>query len=173
MEKIIIPAVSSEMDVKEIEFQIYCEDSLENELIITGLYGTDFEQACYIAITNLRRMNIKIPNYIHIHFLNYDFLKVGISCSLAIFSLLYIKIKKIDLKHNYLMTGEIDIEGNIHEIGVLNEKFDDFIKNNEIEYMIIPKTNKLNAMSNIKYNKNVIGCSNIKEVCKILEGDNK
>lgn len=171
MEKILIPAVSNDLDVKKIGFQIYIEDTADSELVITGYYSQEFEQACYIAITNLRRMQIKIPNYIHIHFLNYDFLKVGISCSLAIFSLLYMKIKNINLKNKLLVTGEIDIEGNIYEVGVIDEKFIAFSNDNSIKYMVIPQDNKLNSTDNIKFNDKVIGFKFLEELCTFLEGD--
>lgn len=126
---IIIPAVNT--DCIGITLQVYYEDSdikdSPKEFIVTGAIDSDMEQAVYIFATCLRQFHIYMPSYIHIHFPDYSIIKSGISSSVGIFMCLYFLLKNIQLKYAYLVTGELDIYGNIHEIGGMKEKKNVFL----------------------------------------------
>ena len=111
--------------------QVYYEDSdikdSPKEFIVTGAIDSDMEQAVYISVTCLRQFHIYMPSYIHIHFPDYSIIKSGISSSVGIFMCLYFLLKNIQLKYAYLVTGELDIYGNIHEIGGMKEKKNVFL----------------------------------------------
>ena len=73
-------------------------------------------------------------------------------------------VKKRTLKNKYMMTGELDIEGNIYEIGQIEEKvgvFDD----SKCDFMFIPIENKRLC----KNRDNIFGVSNIYEIQKIID----
>ena len=69
------------------------------------------------------------------------------------------------------MTGEIDIEGNIYEIGQFKEKLNAYMKS-EFDYFIVPKQNVCHSNES----SNVIPVSNIYEldiVMSVLETNNE
>ena len=149
--------------------QIYKSNDGPDELIITGQIESEIEQSVYISLTLIRKQGIKIPTYLHIHFPHYEYDKTGISASLGIFFQLFTSITNKRLKKKYIMTGEIDIEGNIYGIGQIKEKIDVF-KQNDFDYMIIPYENKNFA------EKNIIAVQNIyelNEIIKLLEDKNE
>lgn len=83
MKNVYIPTIN-ENNVQYFEVQIYYDYSDDN-LIISGYVDSEIEQSVYISLTILKSWKIKIPNFIHIHFPDYNYLKAGISASLGIF----------------------------------------------------------------------------------------
>ncbi len=156
---IFIPAIGKREGIS-FSPQIYV-DASSDELIITGQIGSEIEQAVYIAMTLIRKQEIKIPKYMHVHFPHYEYEKVGISASLGIYYCLFACLTQKKLKKTYMMSGEIDIEGNVYGIGQINEKMKVFKKSN-FDYFIIPYGNS-NFVSN-----NVIAIKNIFQLDKII-----
>lgn len=125
MSEYFFPGVSNENEVELFNLQIYIDYKFNKEkLIITGLINEELIDGIYVSLTLLKKLGLIIPNYLHIHFPNYLNLKVGISSSLCIFLSLYEKIKKVNLFDNkkIIASGEIDLEGNVLEVGGIKEK---------------------------------------------------
>lgn len=80
---------------------------------------------------------------------------------------LYCFIKNIKLKRKYMITGEIDLFGNIYSIGVLKQKYKLF-KDSNFDYFIIPYGNKFDIDKNdnsVRVVKNIAELlNNIKEI---------
>lgn len=69
----------------------------------------------------MKKLSVKIPDYIHIHFPDYTKLKGGFSCSLGLFLILYTKILNLNLKNTYMAMGEVDIYGNVRVVGAIEK----------------------------------------------------
>lgn len=167
---IFIPAIN-ERDGKIIELQTFMSNNEYKDIVVTGLIDVEIEQSIYLTITILMDMGISLPNYLHIHFPDYTFIKSGISASLGIFLNCYIKLNNEIVSNSYLVTGEIDIYGNVWEVGGIIEKYELFKKSN-IEYFIIPEKN-LKQLRNIKLDNNVVAIKTVAElISKIGEIEN-
>lgn len=162
MVSIFIPGIGKEESIV-FSPQIFMKNNKMENIIISGAIDIEIEQATYISLTLINKDN-ELPSYIHVHFPEYCYNKGGISASLGIyFSMLYY-VKKRTLKNKYMMTGELDIEGNIYEIGLIEEKvgvFDD----SKCDFMFIPIENKRLC----KNRDNIFGVSNIYEIQKIID----
>ncbi|WP_158589286.1 S16 family serine protease [Atopobacter sp. AH10] len=75
----------------------------------------------------------------HIHFTNSEIFKNGPSVGLAVF----IKLVYRDKFEEYsaLITGELDLEGNIIEIGGISKKYEVYLGNEEFNFFIAPRDN--------------------------------
>lgn len=166
MNNIFIPAVNDK-DGKIIDVQIFKDNKQNEGLVITGLIDQEFEDSIYLSISILKRYGFKIPKFLHIHFPNYNYKKVGISVSAGVFMTLYCFLKNIKLKRKYMITGEIDLFGNIYSIGVLKQKYKLF-KDSNFDYFIIPYGNKFDIDRNdnsVRAVKNIAELlNNIKEI---------
>lgn len=164
MNNIFIPAVNND-DVKIIDIQIFKEEKQNKGLIITGLIDEEFEDSICLSISILKKLNIDIPPFLHIHFPDYNYIKSGISVSLGMFLTLYCFLKNIDLKKKYMITGEIDLFGNIYSIGAIEQKYNMFKKLN-LDYFIIPYGNIIDLD---KDNYKIKGIKTINDLIVILE----
>ena len=170
MNNIYIPAIGNQ-DFIYIQPQIYSENEDYDNILVTGLIDNEIEQSIYISTTLLIKQKIKIPNFLHTHFPDYNYYKSGISASLGIYYSLLCHLSNRILKNSYLMTGEIDIEGNIYEIGQFKEKMNAYMKS-EFDYFIVPEQNVCHPNES----SNVIPVSNIYEldiVMSVLETNNE
>ena len=155
MNNIYIPAIGNQ-DFIYIQPQIYSENEDYDNILVTGLIDNEIEQSIYIS---------------NIHFPDYNYYKSGISASLGIYYSLLCHLSNRILKNSYLMTGEIDIEGNIYEIGQFKEKMNAYMKS-EFDYFIVPEQNVCHPNES----SNVIPVSNIYEldiVMSVLETNNE
>ena len=162
MINIFIPGIGEEGSII-FSPQIFMQNKKMENIIISGAIDLEIEQAIYISLTLLNK-DIELPKYIHVHFPEYSYNKGGISASLGIyFSMLYYTKKRI-LKNKYMMTGELDIEGNIYEIGQIKEKVEVF-NVSQCDFMFIPIENK----KSYENSDRVFGVSNIYEIQKIID----
>ena len=104
MNNIYIPAIGNQ-DFIYIQPQIYSENEDYDNILVTGLIDNEIEQSIYISTTLLIKQKIKIPNFLHIHFPDYNYYKSGISASLGIYYSLLCHLSNRILKNSYLMTG--------------------------------------------------------------------
>lgn len=159
---IYIPAIGENEGII-ISPQIFaCETYMDN-VIISGNIDSEIEEAVFLSITLLLKMGITIPRYLHIHFNDYNYNKRGISASLGIFFALFTAIRKVKYKFKYMMTGEIDILGNIYEIGQIEEKIKLFLRS-DCDYMFVPLRND----GKIYSHKNVFKVSKIEDIFEVI-----
>lgn len=163
MNNIFIPSVSA-TDGKTIEVQILKDNNSDN-LIITGLIDEEIEESVYLSLSNLKRLGFGIPKFLHIHFKDYNYRKAGISASLGIYLLLFSFINNMELKKTYMVTGEIDLFGNVYSIGGVKQKYSLF-KNLDLDYFIVPYGN----ISDLnKTDVSIKSVSNLNELINIVE----
>lgn len=158
---IYIPAVGKKETIF-IQPQIYATNCNMDNLFVTGAVDNEIEQSIYISLTLLIRQKIAIPSYMHIHFPGYGYYKSGVSASLGIYYSLYSYLTNMRLKHKYLMTGEIDIEGKVYGVGQIKEKEKAF-NFSGCNYFIIPNENRKENL-----NERVYSVSDIYEVRNII-----
>lgn len=166
MNELKFPGIG-DVDGKLFGVQVNIYDDDEERIITTGLIDSEIEQAIYISITNLRRISGFRLCYIHIHFPDYNCLKSGISSSLAIFVSLYIASQGIKLNKKYVLTGEIDLYGNIVGVGAIKEKTILFLKSN-FDYFIVPQEN-FDEVNTIASSRNVCAVSTLSEVIDCIK----
>ena len=139
-----VPAISEDRFVEYFEIQIAQSDTT----VITGLVGSQIKDSVFIAKTllknNKQKFGLNEIKDFHIHFTNNDIFKDGPSASLGIFmAILYYqkyhtKMKLINSDFTFLVTGDVDLRGNVKEIGGLKEKRKFFRKEN-FSLFVIPK----------------------------------
>ena len=126
-------------------FEIQSSTIFDNssELIVTGLIDEKVLEYIQIAITYFRANAIKynlnseiLKETNHFHFSNNNFMKKGPSMISGIFISVYFMLKNIKkYKNRVLITGGVDLYGNLEEVGGLEiktqisiiNKFDNFI----------------------------------------------
>ena len=116
----------------------------------------------------LKSWKIKIPNFIHIHFPDYNYLKAGISASLGIFFSIYSSILEITVTKSYLFTGEIDILGNISEVGGMEYKYKLF-KKEKFDFFIVPTNVKKQIGKKNTEDSAIIGFNTLYDMCKFIK----
>lgn len=158
-----IPAIGKK-EALFVQPQVYMTNDLNHNIIITGAVDDEIKQSVYISLSLLHKLNNTLPSYIHVHFPEYSYYKTGISASLGICFSLWQKIKMINLKYTYLMTGEIDLDGNIHEIGQIEEKIKAF-NNSGLNYFIIPQISHSKALNKDR----IFSASNISEIFDYID----
>ena len=161
-----IPAISED-DSTAFQIQVYGEMNDESSLIITGYIDIEIEQSVYISLTLLRKQNIVVPNFLHIHFPDYNYMKCGISASLGIYCSLYSELQNRRTTKKYLATGEIDLNGDIEEIGDINRKYALF-KEGQFDFFIVPQKMLNKNFPFLLADSKVIGIQNIKEIDNII-----
>lgn len=117
--------------------QIFSCNREAESLLITGSIDQEIEQSVYLSVSICLEKKVTIPNYLHIHFPDYCYMKCGISASLGVFLNLYFYLQKKTLKKKYMATGEIDLDGSIYPVGLLKEKTELF-RNSDIDYFFVP-----------------------------------
>jgi ATP-dependent Lon protease len=119
------------------------------KFILTGQLGEVMKESAHIAY-NLARANTEkfnIPENtftefdIHVHVPAGAIPKDGPSAGVALFSSIVSAIKKIAIKSNYAMTGEIDLQGLVLPVGGIKEKIL-AAKKNGVQNILLPKNNK-------------------------------
>lgn len=157
-----IPAIGEE-DSTAFQIQQYGEMNEVGSLIITGFIDMEMEQSVYISLTLLRKQNIPIPDFLHIHFPDYNYMKCGISASLGIYCTLYSELGKHCTGKKYLVTGEIDLNGDIAEIGDIERKYELF-NQGQFDFFIVPKKMLNGEFPFLVADNRVIGIQNVKEI---------
>ncbi|MGY4104205.1 S16 family serine protease [Ignavigranum ruoffiae] len=152
--RFFVPAISNRNNINYFEIQI--KESYLNEDVFTGSIGQELLDSCLLALTTYRNLEQKREKF-HIHFTNSSMQKDGTSAGLGIFSKLQFNLAD---HLNILITGEIDLEGNVIEVGAFSEKLSFFLDNNDkFDYFICPEKNieELNykIQNNIKTVKNL------------------
>lgn len=99
----------------------------------------------------------------HIHFPDYNYFKGGISSSLAVFISIFCVLRNIKLKYSYVITGEIDIEGNLYEVGDIEKKIILFKKSGCNFFISSDKNKEL-----YKGSDNMHSFSSVKEVIEFV-----
>ena len=162
--------------------QIYCKDLLG--ISITGSVEKVMEESVKVAKTvswNLlskEQQDDIIKNWdsrgLHIHFPDGATPKDGPSGGTAITCAIYSLLISKSIKNNIAITGEIDLDGNVTEIGGLDEKLNG-AKKAGIILALIPKENhhlfqivKKNNPELIDKNFRVIEISSIKDALKYI-----
>ena len=102
MNNIYIPAIGNQ-DFIYIQPQIYSENEDYDNILVTGLIDNEIEQSIYISTTLLIKQKIKIPNFLHIHFPDYNYYKSGISASLGIYYSLLCHLSNRILKNIFII----------------------------------------------------------------------
>ncbi|MBP3610391.1 MAG: hypothetical protein J6J42_08665 [Lachnospiraceae bacterium] len=157
---IFFPAVNKKEGMI-VEPQFYCNEHYENKKIITGLVDDEIIQSISIAYTLLLKENIEIPRYMHLHFPDYNYCVNGVSAALGIYFFLYFKIKNESLRNDYLMTGEVDLQGNILSVGMLKQKVNTFVSS-KCNFFFIPR-------NSIKMKNSVKGVIEVESIKDVLE----
>lgn len=116
--------------------------SAGNKLITTGNQKKIMEESIHCAVTfcNYYCKLVEPLKGLHFHVSDFSVPKDGPSAGLAFGLCLFSLINNYRIKKNIAVTGELDIHGNVIEVGRVNEKIKAAIKNN-IEIVIIPKNN--------------------------------
>lgn len=147
------------------------------KFILTGQLGDVMKESAQIAY-NLIKANSEhfdideqiFINYdIHIHVPAGAIPKDGPSAGVAIFSSILSAIKKIIIKSDYAMTGEIDLHGLVLPVGGIKEKIL-AAKKNGINNVLIPKNNRYDLLEieHLVEGVNIIYINSIEEAMAYL-----
>lgn len=147
------------------------------KFILTGQLGDVMKESAQIAY-NLIKANSEhfdideqiFINYdIHIHVPAGAIPKDGPSAGVAIFSSILSAIKKIIIKSDYAMTGEIDLQGLVLPVGGIKEKIL-AAKKNGINNVLIPKNNRYDLLEieHLVEGVNIIYINSIEEAMSYL-----
>jgi ATP-dependent Lon protease len=178
--KIIIPAINSKNQVKYFEVQCHVFNDGKGECIVTGLVDDSINEVVQVSMTlikkNLEFLNIDYDSAfnsdIHIHFTDGSFYKEGTSSGIGIFLALVCQLAKKNLKYNIIASGEIDLNGNVYEVGGIEYKFDNYNSNDEYLYFY-PEKNKTKELNS---KKNTYAINNVFELINFIndvEGKNE
>ncbi len=147
--QIYIPAIGKD-NIKCFEVQAFAYESDERSIIVTGLVDKVILEGVEIAVALLKLKSKKIISFfdshtINIHFTDYSFIKEGSSAFLAIYLCLYEMICLLKpLPIRILVTGEIDLKGNIISIGGINQK-KKFFDENQFDFFVSPRSDEDSA----------------------------
>lgn len=127
----------------------------KNANIVTGFIDEAIMDGVQIVLTFLRNQKFKYKRIlkkksIHIHFDDYSFHKEGSSAMLGIFLSIYLLINKIKKFPDVLITGEIDLLGNVVEVGGIKEKGKFYSEQDKFNFFISP--NQQDSQADIKIN---------------------
>lgn len=136
---IYIPAIGTK-DVKAFEIQTVDIQNTKEEIIVTGNIDEIIIEGVSISLSLIRKNNLFKPRYMHIHYVDYDFLKEGSSAFFGTYLSIYMALNNIKTTKKILVTGELDIYGSVCQIGGMEEKYDFFTDNN-YNYFFIPNSN--------------------------------
>lgn len=169
-----VPAISSKNDVQSFSVQTLLYKNNLSENIVTGLIDDSILEVVQLSLSILKYYyklfnidkDLIYNSNIHVHFSNGSIYKEGTSCGLAVFlSILFAFLEK-DLSfynQKFLLTGEIDLYGNILDVGAIDEKYLFFLKN-EYDFFFIPN------IKNSIIDPKVIKVDNIKTLYKKIIG---
>ena len=150
----------------------------KEKFLLTGQLGDVMKESAQAALTYLRSNAERYEldptffdkNELHIHIpeggIPKDGPSAGMAMGLAILSLL----KKLPLRHDIAMTGEITLRGDIYAIGGLNEKLL-AAQRNKIKTVLIPKDNVRDLddiPEKVKAGLEIIAVDHITEAEKIV-----
>jgi len=165
----IVPAIGED-DLKGFEVQCLKFDNGNNNCIITGNVHDSIAELVYISLSiirgndiyfNLNNENLNNFDY-HIHYTDTDIFKEGSSAGVATFLSIANSIKKIRGNLKIYATGEIDIYGNIHEVGGIKEKIE-FFNKIDADIFFIP-----NCSISFKEQQRIKKVSNVFEILSVL-----
>lgn len=140
---------------------IYIESVIlkgSGKLILTGKLGDVMKESAHTAISYIRS-NFKkyslteelfINNDIHMHVPAGGIPKDGPSAGAAILISMLSALTKKQINHEYAMTGEIDLQGNMLPIGGIKEKII-AAKRLGLKIVFIPEKNKADVLESIEY----------------------
>ena len=120
------------------------------DLVLTGSQGKvmkeSMECAKTVALSKINEICEKWKTYkLHIHCPEAATAKDGPSAGITITTCIYSRLMNIPVRHDIAMTGEIDLNGNVHPIGGVESKIFGAIQSN-IYNIIFPKTNERDVL---------------------------
>ncbi|MGT2965270.1 S16 family serine protease [Streptococcus acidominimus] len=138
--RVYVPGVHDSKQVRV--FEVQCVPIVEPSLdIVTGNVNNEIYDSCFVALTLLRTNKLLPENQrFHIHFTDSELLKSGPSAGLGVF----LKLLSMDVKSdmNLIVTGELDLSGNVIEVGGFYEKLEYYCKNSlNFDGFIVPTSN--------------------------------
>jgi ATP-dependent Lon protease len=153
--RIDVPAINNEGIVDCFSVQCMRFENGNGNCLVTGVVGNAIAEMVQVALSVIKgnyillKIDKKIINEFdfHVHFTNGSIYKDGTSAGLGIFmSVMYSCLDENMRKYvegkNILATGEIDLYGNVLEVGGMKEKFSIF-KERQYDYFLVPKLTDL------------------------------
>lgn len=162
-----VPAIS-ENDVKIFEVQTAIKDG--DEVVVTGQVESNIVECVQVALSlfdfNIIDIEKELIEHkkIHIHFSDGSFYKEGTSVGLGIICSILSALNIIKTKKRALVSGEIDLWGNICPVGGIDKKF----VNQDYDYYVIPKDNMSNEINADKFKGKIIAVDTINELIERL-----
>ena len=139
--KIFVPAINEHGDVKEFQIQCLVKKSIFSEIKITGLVDESIVDVIRVleSILEFDILQLKTKNQkIHFHLTDGSFIKEGTSIGLGLMlAYLHAIGRAVKLEGKVLVSGEIDLYGNVCEVGGIEKK----LKNGTFNYAIVPQSN--------------------------------
>ena len=153
-----IPAINAEANSVIFEVQSLFTQGT-GTACITGQVASNIHECVSVAWSIINHKYYDLKNLdVHVHFTDGSFYKVGTSCGLAVIISMLDSLGVIKTPYrNVLISGEIDLYGNVYGVGGVKEKTRD-LNNKNIDLIILPKENygeTENNYSPIKYLENV------------------
>ena len=120
------------------------------ELVLTGSQGKvmkeSMECAKTVALSKINEIDDRWKSFkLHIHCPEAATAKDGPSAGITITTCIYSRLMNIPVRHDFAMTGEIDLNGNVHPIGGVESKIFGAIQSN-IFNIIFPKSNERDVL---------------------------
>ena len=105
------------------------------ELVLTGSQGKvmkeSMECAKTVALSKINEIDDRWKSFkLHIHCPEAATAKDGPSAGITITTCIYSRLMNIPVRHDFAMTGEIDLNGNVHPIGGVESKIFGAIQSN-------------------------------------------
>ena len=151
---IYIPAVGAENLLDIFEVQCVFFEKGDYNIVVTGMVAQNIIETISVAFSVIKQMNIAgdIMNIVgleerdyHIHFTNGAIIKEGTSAGLGIVFSILQALYHSRKDHKFLVTGEIDLFGQIHEVGGIDLKMK-LMKMNRLDKFIFPRSNLSNKL---------------------------
>lgn len=121
-------------------FEVQIKPINDNKDIITGSIDDAVFDSTLVALTLFRINESSLKQRYHIHFTDSDMYKIGPSAGLAVY-LKLLSLKECENSKKMLVTGEIDLMGNVIEVGGFNGKYLKYANSDEFEYFVAPMAN--------------------------------
>ena len=152
--RVYIPAVNTDNHAVYFEVQSFFSKGT-GAVCVTGQVAENVRESVLVAWSMINHFYCNLGDKdIHVHFTEGSFCKEGTSCGLAIVISLLDSLNILKNEHyKVLASGEIDLYGNIYQVGGVRGKTQNLGKN-DFDLILFPEQNRGEAVDDsvpIKY----------------------
>ena len=159
MIRVCVPAINRKEHILSFEVQTAVLAPGVGLCHVTGNLDRVIEETVQVSLTHIKqnpsllgaaRFDLHRTD-LHVHLTDGSIVKEGSSAGVGIALALLLALSKMRNRGNLavLATGEIDLYGNIHDVGAVSEKLRYFDKAGAFDYMVVPAAAKAGKRPNV------------------------